>query len=804
MEVLHDPKGLERQSFGPKLMNRLAHSVFHWRLPLLIFFIITTIALAYSATRLKIEAGFEKMVPVNHEYMETYFKYRDTFGGANKFQVAVVARDGNMFTKEFFDTLHAVHDEVFYTHGVDRSLVTSLYSPNVMFIDIIEDGFRAGRIVTSDFEGSKEDFRKIRESTLKSTWYGRIVATDFSGALVSGALLETDPETGDPIDLQLFGNRLEKIRSKFESENLGIHITGFSKSISDISNGAQSVLIFFAIAVVITALLLYWYSGSVILTWWALICAVVPVVWLLGLLPLLGLVLDPLSILVPFLIFSIGVSHAVQMTNAWKLETVKGADGTTASRNCFLKLFVPGAAALLANAVGFMVIAVVDIQIVRELVITATLGVMLMIVTNKMVLPILLSYLNISTERAKKYKGKESLLDPLWERMGTIARRKYLASTLAIATGVALAILGIWKAGDLHIGDLGEGVPELQADSRYNQDVAVINRRFATGIDVLQIVALAKGEMDTPCMQDEVMEALDDFEFFLRQQPGVQAVIGPAGFARGVNQAYSEGNIKWRVIPDNTPQLAQAIGFSTRIRQKIFDRDCEAFLVSVFTSDHQATTLQRLIETIKEYKAGHHSDKVEFLLASGNVGVMAATNEVVHSSEKWVNLTLFVAVMVLCYLQFRSVRVVLAIALPLGLSVVLCNALMATLDIGIKVNTLPVVALGVGVGVDYGIYLFDVIKHQMRQRGHHLSDAFIIALKQRGMSSLFTALMMTLSVATWMFSPLKFQSDMGILLAFMFLVNVLGALLIAPALASWTITGRSRTYKKRMKLQEGA
>ena len=803
MEILHDPRGLERQQFGPKLMSRLAYSIFHWRLPLLILFIVTTIAMGYSATRLKIEAGFEKMVPVNHEYMETYFKYRDTFGGANKFQLAVVARDGNMFTREFFDTLHGVHEEVFYTHGVDRSLLTSLYSPNVMFIDIIEDGFRAGRIVTSDFEGNEEDFRKIRESTLKSTWYGRIVATDFSGALVSGALLETDPETGGPIDLQQFGNRLEEIRTKFENEQLGIHIIGFSKSVSDISNGAQSVLTFFAIAVLITALLLYWYSGSVILTWWALICAVVPVVWLLGLLPLLDLALDPLSILVPFLIFAIGVSHAVQMTNAWKLETIQGADGTTASRNCFLKLFVPGAAALLANAVGFMVIAVVDIQIVRELVITATLGVTLMIVTNKMLLPILLSYLNISAERAQQYKGKESLLDPLWERMGTIARRKYLASTLAIATGVALAVLGFWKAGDLHIGDLGEGVPELQADSRYNQDVAVINSRFTTGIDVLQVVALAKGEMDTPCMQDEVMEALDDFEFFLRQQPGVQAVKGPAGFARGVNQAYSEGNIKWRVIPDNTPQLAQAIGFSTRIRQKIFDRDCEALLVSVYTSDHQATTLERLIETIKVYKAGHDSDKIEFLLASGNVGVMAATNEVVRASEKWVNLTLFVAVMVLCYLQFRTLRVVFAIALPLGLSVVLCNALMATLDIGIKVNTLPVVALGVGVGVDYGIYLFDVIKHQMRQRGHHLSDAFIIALKQRGMSSLFTALMMTLSVATWIFSPLKFQSDMGILLAFMFLVNVLGALLIAPALASWTITGRSRTYKKRMKLQEG-
>jgi hypothetical protein len=127
------------------------------------------------------------------------------------------------------------------------------------------------------------------------------------------------------------------------------------------------------------------------------------------------------------------------------------------------------------------------------------------------------------------------------------------------------------------------------------------------------------------------------------------------------------------------------------------------------------------------------------------------------------------------------------VILPLALVTVLCNALMAMLGIGVKVNTLPVVALGVGVGVDYGIYLFERIKHEM-QEGMKLVPAYIEALKQRGTASLFTAVTMTISVGTWYFSALKFQADMGILLAFMFLVNVFGAILLAPALAAYFVS----------------
>jgi len=786
MNVQNNESTSKPIGIGASATAWIADQIFKLRFPLLLICIAITIGLGYSASKLQVGAGFEKMIPVNHEYMSTYFKYRDTFGGANKIQVAVVARDGNMFTPEFFETLKAVHDEVFYTPGVARTTVTSLYSSNVLFLEIVEDGFRAERLLDNNFKPTPEHYKILKQKVTKSNWYGRIVATDFSGAMVGASLLENNPETGKVINPQEMGAKLEEIRNKYENENISIHIIGFSKAIGDIADGAESVIIFFLVAFIITAILLYWYSGSKMLAGWALVCAIVPVVWLLGVLPLIDMMLDPMSILVPFLIFSIGVSHAVQMTSAWKLETLQGADGITASRNCFVKLFIPGVAALLANALGFMSIAVVDIKIVQELVITATIGVTLMIITNKVLLPILLSYMSIKPEHAEKLQGKESALDGLWEKMGPIATRGKTA-ILVILVGIALTGAGLYKARDLHVGDLGQGVPELRPEARYNQDVEAITSRFTTGIDVLQVIAKAYGDKDSPCLQQDVMDTLDKFEFGMRQQPGVQSVQGPASFARSVNQAYSETNLKWRVMPDNPPQIGQSIAFSTRIGYTLFDKKCESLAESIYTNDHQASTIESLVDYIKEFKAENDTDKVELLLATGNVGVMAATNEVVESSDKWVNFALFLSVALLCMMEFRSLRIVVAIILPLGCSVILCNALMAMLDIGLKVNTLPVVALGVGVGVDYGIYLFSVIKHEVEERGSSLREAFIISLKKRGMASLFTAAMMTLSVITWFFADLKFQADMGILLAFMFLVNAFGAILLAPAIAAYLL-----------------
>lgn len=775
-----DAQHLARDDFSRGWVGRVSYMIFHFRKVLLALGITLTIVLGWSASGLKADASFEKMIPLHHEYMETFLKYESVFGGANKVVIAVHNRGGDIFSQSFMGTLKAVSEDIFFIDGVDRTSVRSLFSSDVRYNEVVEDGFRGGPIVESNFTGTPEQLGQTRANLMKSDWIGRIVSTDLRSALVVANLLDKD------VDLHQVANALEALRTKYASDEVDIHIIGFAKVVGDVSDGAAGVVEFFGVAFLVTGALLYWYCRSAMLTVVALVCALVPVVWLLGLLPLLGMGLDPMSILVPFLIFSIGVSHAVQMTNAWKLERLRGADGVTASRNSFQKLFIPGAMALLANALGFLVIALVDIGIVRELTLTATLGVTIMILTNKLLLPIMLSFLRYPGG-GKQHEGNERVADHLWDRIAPLASRRYGKHAIMLST--ALLAVGAWKAHELKIGDLGKGVPELRADSRYNRDVDMISSNFAIGIDQLQVIAEASGD-DSPCVDREVMDKVEAFEFAMRQLDEVVSVRGIVGFVKAVTQGYGESNIKWRVLPEERTQIAQGVGYARGLGAEMTNSKCSAFPINIYTRDHQATSIDRIVRAVKSFKAEHDNDKVRFRLAAGNVGVMASTNEAVAAADKWVNLALFASVMVLCMATFRSLRVTLCIVVPLAIVTVLCNALMVVLGIGVKVNTLPVVALGVGVGVDYGIYLFERMKHEMRERNHDLRQAFQVALKERGTASVFTAVTMTVSVASWAFSTLKFQADMGILLAFMFMVNLLGAILLLPALAAFLLGDR--------------
>ena len=795
---LGDETEIKQQQFSADWVGKISYWIFRNRKPLLILFILITILLGAMASQLRVQAAFTKMIPLKHPYMQTFLQYQSDFGGANKVLVALKTTKGDIYDKDFMESLRKVTEEVFFIKGVERSSVASLFTPNVRYNEVVEDGFRGGNIVSADFTGTPEQLRLVRENLLKSDWIGRLVSNDHTSAMVVATLMENDPETGERLDLQEIAAQLEQIRAKYENEGTTVHIIGFAKAVGDIAKGAAGVLVFFGVAFVITSLLLFWYSGSFMITALALICAIVPVIWLLGLLPVFGLGLDPMSILVPFLIFSIAVSHAVQMTNAWRLETLHGADGVTASTHSFQKLFIPGAMALLANALGFMVIAFVEIEMVRELAFTATIGVTVMIITNKMLLPILLSYYRFTPEQASKLAGKETAGDWLWERIGGLATKK--VAWVPIVVGLALLAFGISQARHLHIGDLGKGVPELRANSRYNQDTDMITSHFAIGVDLLQVIAESKPESDddSPCVDRAVMDKIEDFEFQMRQVDGVATVRSLAGFVKTITQSFAETYAKWRMLPEARAQIAQGVGYATRLGNELMNSRCTAMPISIFTNDHQATTIEHIVEKVKAFKeGGGDTERVTFRLASGNVGVMAATNEAVEAADKWVNLALFASVMALCVVTFRSFPITLCIVLPLALVTVLCNALMAMLGIGVKVNTLPVVALGVGVGVDYGIYLFERMKHEMEDTGLNLKDAYVEALKQRGTASVFTAATMTISVATWIFSALKFQADMGILLAFMFLVNAFGAILLLPALAAYLVGDRKKPAKAK-------
>ena len=762
---------------GGKLIGIIEETVFRFRLLVIGLFALVTLFMIWSATALKVDAGFNKLLPLEHPYMKTFIEYQKEFGGANRVLIAVTVNEGNIFTREFFDALKQITDQVFFIPGVDRAQVKSLFTPNVRFIEIVEDGFSGGNVIPAEFQGSDEDLEQVRKNIIKSGQVGRLVANDFTGAMITAGLLEIDPSTGKRIDYQAVAQRLEQIREQHETSN--IHIIGFAKVVGDITEGAQNVLLFFAIAFVITAILVYLYSLSMWMSILPLTCSLIAVTWQLGLLPLLGFGIDPMSILVPFLVFAIGVSHGVQMVNSMRAEIYLGHSVPDAARASFRRLLIPGGIALASDTIGFLTILLINIEIIQEMAITASIGVAVIILTNLFLLPVLLSYLPPDESTLKhRLERRAKHMHGFWRGLSAFSAQPVAGFTLVVA--LILFAVGGWKGAAIEIGDLEQGVPELRTDSRYNLDSAIITERFSIGVDVLSVIAET---VPDACIEHDIMSDIDRFTWYMQNIEGVQSVIALPTLARLYNAGWNEGNPNWQVLPRNQQVLVQAIT-PVDTSTGLLNEDCSAMPVLIFTSDHKARTVARIVGGVKRFDAENANEQLRFRLASGNVGVMAATNEAVDAAQFPMLVYVYAAIIALCLITFRSVRATLCIVVPLGLVSVLAYALMTILDIGLKVSTLPVVALGVGIGVDYGIYIFSRLRDQL-EKGLALREAFEVTLQITGNAVLFTGMTLGIGVFTWIFSDLQFQADMGILLTFMFILNMLASLTLLPALAAF-------------------
>lgn len=833
---------------------RAADRILSWAIPLvygrrrLTFAILVAVTafLGYHAVALKPDAGFEKQIPLGHPYMKVFKEYEKSFGGANLLSVVLMRKDGDIYDAVFLDRLRKLTDATFFLPGVDRTRVSSLFTPDLTYLEIVEDGLNFGNIVPRNYEPTPEMLAQVQDHVGKAGVIGRYVSNDQRGAMITAQLLEHHPLTGQKLDYDHLAGQLEdQLRARIQSPvmfeyrlkadrhpyragdvvhrgytdlgwrlrfetfeatqrtdrgdpilvdgldvdvesvpnpdfapDLTVHIIGFAKVVGDVTDASTEVLGFFFVTLLLITGLLWLFCGSFRLSLLPLSAALAAVVWELGLLQLAGFGLDPFAILVPFLILSIGVSHGVQYINLWGHEVAESGMGShEASVETFRRLFLPGTVAIVTDVIGFATLAFIQIAIVQEMAINAAMGMAAVIVTNKVMLPIVLSW--VSLPDVEKFRQKSRIRqqagERLWEKIAGITQPRAAIITLAIAS-LALG-WAIWKYPDLRIGDTQAGVPELRPDSRYNQDAEAIVKHFNIGVDVLKVIAETH---EFGCVDSTAMEFLDRYVWQLRNTPGVAAAYALPVVAREVRGLYNEGAPKWKVLPRNEGALSQVTG-RVPTSSGLQNPDCSRMPVLVFTIDHKAETIEGILQATGSFEANNPGSGVHLALASGNVGIMAATNAEIRAREVvvivWVHLTLLIFV----WLSFRSIASVICIITPLVLCSLLTYAFMATLGIGMKAATLPVAAFGVGIGVDDGIYLWGMLAHALG-KGVTLREGFRQALRAAGKATTFTSLALIVSVATWLFSGLQFQADMGLLLLFMFTTNLFGAVLLMPAL----------------------
>ncbi|WP_409260535.1 efflux RND transporter permease subunit [Pseudomonas putida] len=786
--------------FDPRSGNRLERLVFNHRLAFVLCMLLTTLVLGYMAlTRLELRPSFEKMLPQSHPYIQNYLENRPSLRGlGNSVRVVVENTRGDIFDPDYLQTLRQINDELFLSDGVDRAWMKSLWSPAVRWTEVTEQGFQGGPVMPDGYQGGAADIEQLRQNIERANIIGSLVARDFKSSMLIVPLLDQDSATGKGIDYHAFSQKLEHLRSQYQaSGQYQIHVIGFAKLMGDLIDGLIQVMAFFALAVVTSLVIIYLYTRCVRSTLLVVLCSLTAVVWQLGIVAWLGYAIDPYSILVPFLIFAIGVSHAAQKMNGILQDIGRGTHRQIAARYTFRRLFVAGVTALLADAVGFAVLMLIDIPVIQDLAITASIGVAVLIFTSLLLMPVALSYVGVGRKaaeralyidaRAAQHRG----FGRLWDLLDRFTERKWATGALLVA--VALAAIGVWGSLQLKIGDLDSGAPELRADSRYNRDNAFITRHYALSSDTFAVMVKTPPE---GCLRYQTLVLADRLAWELQQLPGVQTTLSLANAVRQITAGTYEGNPRLNSLQRNQDVLNYAAQQASVNTPELFNNDCSLMPVIAYLKDHRADTLAQVAATAERFAQANSGEERQFLLAAGSAGIEAATNIVVREANHRMLLLVYLAVTLFCLFTFRSWRATLVAILPLMLTSLLCEALMVAMGIGVKVATLPVIALGVGIGVDYALYLLSVQLYHQRA-GLPLAQAYQKAVAFTGRVVGLVGITLAAGVVGWAWSPIKFQADMGLLLTFMFLWNMLGALVLIPALSHFLLRGHGAPAASR-------
>ena len=787
------PGGLDE--FDPQTGSRLERLVFNNRRTVIVLCALITLVLGFlAATRLTLNASFERMLPVSHPYIQNYLENRNDLRSlGNSLRIVVENPGGDIYDAKYQEALRKINDELVLTPGVDRAWVKSLWSPAVRWTEVTEEGFRGGPVMPDNYDGSAKATEQLRGNIARAGIVGSLVGNNFKSSMIVVPLLDKDPTTGQRIDYRVLSQQIENIRAKYEQAAPGqapevkMHVIGFAKLVGDLIEGLFRVALFFAFAAAVAAAIIYYYTRCVRSTLLVIACSLVAVLWQLGLVAAFGFEIDPYSILVPFLVFAIGVSHGAQKMNGIMQDIARGAHKLVAARYTFRRLFLAGLTALLADAVGFAVLMVIDIPVIQDLALTASIGVAVLILTNLILLPVLLSYIGVSpVAAARSLQGGDSAphgMNRLWQLLERFTERRW--ATGAVLVAALLTALGVATGHHLKIGDLDAGAPELRPGSRYNRDNAFITANYSLSSDQFAVIVKTGKE---GCLKYETLIEADRLAWQLQQLDGVQTTVSLPDAVRRITAGSNEGSPKWLTIARNQDVLNYGAQQASVNNPDLFNTDCSVMPVIAYLADHRAETLERVVQASSAFAVQHSTPERQFLLAAGSAGIDAATNIVVRQAWTQMLLLVYAAVSVLCFITFRSWRAVVVAILPLVLTSFLCEALMVALGIGVKVATLPVVALGVGIGIDYALYLLSVQLAQQRV-GVPLREAYRRALQFTGKVVVLVGVTLSAGVVTWAFSPIKFQADMGILLAFMFVWNMVGAVILIPALSHFLLQG---------------
>jgi len=785
------------------LRFRIARWVMRYRVVVAVLFVIVTIGFAVGLPGVEIRTIFSDLLPKDDPFVQTYQDHPN-FGNPLTISLMIKRKLANpdapgaeptIYNPDTLAKVWQVTRDIDLAPGVDHDQILSITTEKARYVEATPTGVDMRPLMDDRppvYSEDVEDFRRRVERSPNARVF--LISRDNTATLVNATFIESRLDYGEVFAY------VRELADKARDADHEVYLAGQPMLTGWVYHlQKQTYGIFFVTLGALTlALVLYMRNVAGMVT--PIVCSVVAAIWGFGLAGWLREPIEPLLMIVPLLLMARSFSHCVQYTERYYEVLHHVGDRRRAAEITMAIMMAPSILGILTDVFGIVFIAVAPIPTMVRHAVFCGFWALWIIPTGVFLISILLSWLPVP-------KNLDAIVGGMQREQGIHLLQKRALGALsslshgrrARATSVAVVLLAagaVYTSSLIRIGNPVEGSNLLWHDSDFNTAVRAINSHFP-GTNTLEIVLEAKKlDLETRVSRTpDVVQVSQAIQKMVENDPVLapRETLSFTDYMMEGNRLFAGGNPKWLPLDLNevaTTGAAIAIthGTSPVNFSHIIDFEQQDSTISLWYKDNQQETVDAALASARRAVEAVGVDHPHFRirLATGFIALQQAVNVVVDRYH-WLILALVnLAVLAVSSYAYRSIVAAVILLVPVNLSNFMLLSAMHLLGIGLDINAVIVAVIGVGVGIDYGIYLLSRICEEFNAQGQDWGRSIHAALTTTGKAIMFTATIMLVGILPWYFlSDLKFMADMGLLLVAVMLINMLLSLIVLPLLVWW-------------------
>lgn len=781
----------------PNPKYRLARTIVHLRIYVILVFTVVTIFFLDVLKDLKIEARLQDFLPQKHPFIKVQRKLTDTFGGLNQVSLALAVNDGDIFTGRFLEKIVNITEDLYLLEGVNISRVNSIASRHVKQVTANEEGFFVERLLRTPPQTNQE-MLALKENILRNpNVYGKMVAKDLKSTLI-----QVDFES--QVTTSYIFKTLQDLKEKYEDKNTKMYVAGRPILEGQLNFYLHKMVIIFIFSVLVFSVFLYLTFRSKRGIIFPLLDSALPAIWGLGAMKLMGLRLDASTVLVPFIVLALGISHSVQtMKRYYEEMRDPKMKSKHACVNAMTALFTPGLICVLTDGFGFLSLFLIPLITIKSMALAAGIGILANFPTSFILTPCVLSFLHRPKILEVEKEERHTWIDNFLKKLSVFSLKKP-AGTILVCIFITLSLVCLYGITKTVIGDNSEGTSYLKPHDPYNQAESFINTNFG-GTNSYYILVKSNDSL----LKASKLKAMDELQqYILKEVPQTGTATSVANTMKALNMFMLDGKPENFFIPANDKIIAQywflytISGFPSDF-DHLLNRDEKIANIKFDLKDHKTSTVNLIVAKTKEYLKKIKYNNLNFSYAGGDIGMLSATNDIIK--ETLIPSIVTISLMIFFYVSFvyRSFTAAILLLLPLGLSNLIVFSLYGFLNIPISLETLPLACISEGLGVDYGIYIMSRFYEEIRRKHSTYRNILYRTLTTSGKAVFFSGFIVSAGIFVWVFSSILLQAKLGMTLCLSLLLSMITSLLMIPVLVWWIkpyfLFGKVRTRLKKRK-----